>query len=326
MRLFFRLFFGCVLQIAPFGFLCLYPFEKHLRYSIRRTALLGMTVIGLLGMVFATICCGLARYYPPGQTLFNLANGVFLLALVPCLLFYLHIVQEDWRKKLFLFLFALTGALAMTSAANVVDTTLQRGPLDGLPYYGLSLLTLTLLTAICLPLLCRLLQTCYLPVADGLSSKEGGLLCALALLLFAVLLAGLMPLGYDQLYTPRSFYLYLTLLVCVFVLYMVCFRMLFYAHEKQAAKQALAQMEHQLSINREQYKRIHENIENSRRMRHDFRHHALALQGFLTAGEMEKAEEYLGQFTVSLDEAQLGIFCENRVVDTVVGYYSTLAR
>lgn len=327
MILFLRLFSGCVLQMMPFAFLCIYPFRNHLRFSVKKAAALTAGLICVLGVLFSVISYGLQYVFSPGQMLFNYANGVFMCCLVPCLVWYLYVVREIWQKKLFIFTFTLTGALAMTSIGTVIETWLQLGnEIDGLPYYGSALLTLAILTAIVLPLLLMLLKYCYLPVADGLSEKESGTLSVLSLLLFAVLSIGLVPLVYDRIYNPVSLTLYCTLLASVFFIYAVCFKMLFHAHEKLMVQQNLTQVQHQLEIHDEQYKRISDNIENSRKIRHDFKHHTLALQGYLTSGEIEKAEEYLSQYATMLYEQELVKLCDNTIVNTVVQHYRALAK
>ncbi|MEG0273435.1 MAG: ATP-binding protein [Hydrogenoanaerobacterium sp.] len=327
MILFSRMFLGCILQMMPFAFLCFYPFHQHFRYSKKKIVAITALLIFTLGIIFAATSCYLKFIYPPGQALFNYANGVFMCCLVPCLVWYLYAVKEIWQKKLFVFMFALTSALAMTSIGTVIETKLQLGKdMDGLPYYGTVLLTLAILTVIVLPLLLLLLKYCYLPVSEGLSKKESGSLSVLSLLLFAVLSIGLVPLGYDQIYNPVSLTLYFTLLAAVFIIYVVCFQMLHQAHEKLMAQQSLSQVRHQLEIHDEQYKRISDNIESSRKIRHNLKHHTLALQSYFASGEIKKAEDYLKQYALSLNEYELEKLCDNTIVNTVVNYYRNVAE
>lgn len=325
--LFFRMLYGCLLQMMPFAFLCFYPFQHHLRVSNKKVLGITIGLIGTLAIIFAAVSCYLEYIFPPGQALFNYANGVFMCCLVPCLVWYLYAVKEIWQKKLFIFMFILTSALSITSMGTVIETWLQLGKdMDGLPYYGSALLTLTFITVIFLPLLMLLLKHCYLPVADGLSKKESGSLSILSLILFLVLSGGLVPLGYDQIYNPVSLTLYFMLLVAVFVIYVVCFKMLFHAHESLLVQQNLAQVRHQMELRDEQYKHINDSVESNRKMRHDARHHILALQGFFTSGEPKKAEEYLASYVKVLDEHELIKLCNNTTVNTIVQYYRSLAQ
>ncbi|MEG2957349.1 MAG: ATP-binding protein [Christensenellaceae bacterium] len=326
MMVFLRMFSGCVLQLSPFALLCFYPFKEHTRFSKKKTLIITVSLIAALGLIFAVICLYLKSVYPREPAIFYYANGVFMCCLVPCFGWYLYAIKEIWQKKLFIFMFTVTGALAMTSIGTIIETKLQLvQDTDGLPYFGSTLLTLTILTVIALPLFWLLLKRCYLPVSDVLSRKESGSLSLLAFLLFVVLASGLVPLSYDDIYNPASLALYITLLASVFVIYAVCFKMLFHAHDKLIAQQHMAQMQHQMEIRDEQYKRITDNIESSRKLRHDMRHHAIALQGYLSAGELQKAEGYLSRFMTTLDEHELEKLCDNTIVNTVVGYYKANA-
>ncbi|KPU43501.1 hypothetical protein OXPF_29420 [Oxobacter pfennigii] len=321
-----RMLFGCMLQLAPFAFLCIYPFVDHLRYSKKKAGLLTAGLILLLSTLFAGICTYLVTIFPPGQALFNYANAVFMVCLIPCLIWYIFVVKEIWQKKLFVFFFTMTSALAMVSVCNILVTWFYRGKeVDGLPYYGTSLIILAAFTAVTLPLLWLLLKHGYKPVADGLSRKESGYLSLLSVLLFAVLASGLIPINYVNIYNPMSLFLYFALIIAVFVIYFVCFKLFFHTHEKLAVQRQLTQMEHQLALRDEQYRRITGSIENSRRIRHDFRHHIIVLQGFLTAGAILEAETYLNRYVRTLNEYEIAKFCDHTIVNTIVNHYRTLA-
>ncbi len=325
--IFFRMFFGSLLQLAPFAFLCIYPFSMHLRYVKYKAVLLTMALVLSLCLLFAVICMYLVGAFPAGQALFNYANAVFMACLIPCLLWYLFLVRGIWQKKLFVFFFVLTSALAMVSVCNIIETWLEMGQqVDGLPYYGWSLWVLAALTAVALPSLFLLLKHGYLPVSDGLSSKESGYLSVLAVLLFTVLACGLVPINYQNIYNPMSLFLFFALLFAVFIIYFFYFKLILHTHEKLEAQQQLARVEHQLVLRDEQYHRISDSIENTRRIRHDFRHHIVTLQGFLAAGQVVQAEQYLNQYIQTLNEYEITKFCDHPIVNMLINHYGTQAK
>lgn len=323
---FLRMLSGFLLQTVPFAFLCIGPFKSHLCFSKERALLWTALLLLILSFVFAGSCCYLKVVCPPGQERFIWANIVFLCSLIPCMVWYILIVRKSWQQKLFVFFFTMTGALAMTSIGTVIETKLQWNKTDGLPYYGSALLTLAILTAVVWPLLWLLIKYCYIPVCDGLSRRESGYLATLAVFLFMALAGGLVPINYENIYNPMSLFLYFTLLTAVFVIYLALFKMLFYAHENLAAQQNMTQIQHQLELRDEQYRRITDNIEHSRRLRHDIRHHLITLQGVLRSGDLEKAEEYLGQYVKQTEAYTLVRFCENPAVNVLVSYYQWAAK
>ena len=87
----------------------------------------------------------------------------------------------------------------------------------------------------------------------------------------------------------------------------------------------LQQENHFLSLQQERYENLCMAIEEARQARHDIRHHFVRLSALAEQGDMEKIKEYLSAATGKISDYNLH-FCENQAVDSVFGYYSTLAR
>jgi two-component system sensor histidine kinase AgrC len=326
---FLRMFCGCMLQLVPFALLSLYPFKNHYRLSVKKVFFIALALIVSVCLTFAAICTQLRAAAPPEQDLFYTANAIFMCCLVPCFLYFLVIVKDIWQRKIFVFLFSITAALTMTSIGTIIETWLQLedAGYDGLPYYGTTMLTLALLTIVFLPLFWLMIKKLYMPVADALSKQENGHLTILSLLLFIVLAIILIPLDYSSIYNPVSMLLYIALTAAVFIIYAVCFSMLSVSHKNLEAQEKLIKLDHYIELRDEQYKRLTESIENSRRQRHDMRHHVIALQGLLNSGNMRGATDYLKQYLSLLEKDEnTPIICENALLNTVIGYYASLAN
>ncbi|MBS5144220.1 MAG: GHKL domain-containing protein [Butyricicoccus pullicaecorum] len=323
---FFRLFAGFLLQVIPFAVLAFYPYCEHLRFSKKHSAVLTLWLILILSTLFASIGCILQNLFPPDHTLFQAVNVLFILCLLPCLIWYLYLVRAIWQKKLFIFSFALTCGLVITSINNVICTILIPSiGYDGLPYRGWAIIILTLMTALVLPLFLLILTQYYCPVEATLTSKEYTYLSGIPLFLFLLLSVGLSFIEYEHLYNPMSLFLFFTLLVLVLVIYLIFFKMVYLSYEKLRSQHDASQVRHLLSIQEEQYRHICTNIENSRRMRHDMRHHIITLQGFLQRGQVQEANKYLEQYLHAVQQGELIELCHNPVVNMVVGYYQTIA-
>ncbi|MEG0376843.1 MAG: GHKL domain-containing protein [Eubacterium sp.] len=330
--IFFRLFLGYLLQMIPFAYLCCYPFLNYLRYSKRKTLGITLLLFLTLGTLFSGGSCYLftlfsARDASNIHASFSVSNLIFMGCLIPCFFWYAFSIKAIWQKKLFIFFFCMTAALALTSTANIIEMYLYpTSDMGGLPYRGNALFTIASVTAIALPLLWLLLKYAYLPVEESLGSKESGYLSILSVLLFIILGSGLIFSNYERMNDPLLLFFYCALMVTVFVIYFVCFKLFFHTHEKLVAEQNLVQIAHQLEMNEAQYKRISDNIENSRKMRHDLRHHFLVLQGLLSTQKNAEALQYLEQFTPSLDDSAVIKWCNNTVVNMVLSHYKTLAE
>ncbi len=310
----------------PFSFLCFQPFVKQYRFSTQKMIVI-TTGLGLwLAAAFALTGSVLHGLLPHNHQLFSAVNFVFLITLIPCFLWYLYAVQTSWPKKLFVFSYALTGAFLITSINNTIITRIYLGANDGLPYQGYTPLVLFLLTSAFLPILSLLLQRHYNIMQDGFTYKETIYLSALSLGLFAFLFVGLTCLGYSNLYQPMTLFLYFALLVSVFIIIGICFKILDMAHEKLSAQQKYNEVQHQLLIQEEQYRRISDNMEMVQHMRHDLRHHMVTLQSFLENGKVQNAKDYLNHFLTTAKEFTVPSLCDNDVVNTVVGHYQSLAE
>lgn len=324
--IFFRLFFGWLCQIMPFSVLCIQPFSEHLRFSKKKSAIVTSGLCIGLAVVFALTGVMLHEKLPGNHDLFSAVNAVFFITLVICFLWYLYVVRSSWPKKLFVFSYILTGAFFTTSVNNAIITRLYLGQNDGLPYQGYTLLVLLLLTAIVLPILFLILKRYYRIMQANTTYKESIYLSIFSIGLFLLLFIGLSSLGYSNLYQPITLFLYVTLMLLVFILNGVCFKILDMAQEKLISQQKYDDAQRQLTIQEAQYRQIMENMESSRRMRHDLRHHLLTLQGFLKSGDVKQAEQYLSQTIELSEDYEIVKLCGNAVINLLVSYYQALAK
>lgn len=149
---------------------------------------------------------------------------------------------------------------------------------------------------------------CYRPLEEDLNTRECGYLSILSILLFLLLGSCLIPVNCNYIYNPFSLFLYVTLLLSIFFIYVVCFKMLSRTHERLKAQDQLMQACHQLEI------------------RDDFRHHLIILQKLLDAGDLEQAHSYLQEYTRNMDDNALVTYCKNVVVNILVSHYKAQAE
>ena len=332
MILFLRMFCGCFSQLGPYAFLCFYPFDGRYRLPKKKTILLTMLLLTGLSLFFAVASMILAAFLPTNGTfLWNMVNLVFFLCLVPCFVWYLYAVKAIWQQKLFVFSFMLTCALTITYICDYVmnSYTWYLGDHHGasLPYSGATIPGLLLTNAIVLPLLRLLIKKFYLPVRDGLDRKDSGYLAFLSLALFILLGSGLSFISVMYLVmNPLTVFLFVALLVTVFVIYIVIFRMYYFAHERTLLQQENIQVQHQLELHDEQYHRITETIQASRKLRHDIKHHIFVVQGLLAEGEIEKAEKYLSEYLDTVNQYAVMNLCGNFIINMIVSHYYAQAK
>lgn len=322
---FLRLAIGYLLQTVPFAFLCIYPFRDSLRLSIRATLALTVLLLMALAALFACTGCYLQQLYPPEQSLFQAVSSVFLLLLIPCIIWYVCIVRAVWQKKVFILSFALTCAMVLTAICNAICSNLPLH-LDGLPYSIEVILLLPLLYVLALPHLRLLIDRSYRPYADSLSHRESTTLALLTACLFILASGGLSFLDYGSLNQSVSLFLFSSLLMCVVALYVIFFRMIRLTHRQARSQREIQQTRQFLALQQEQYRRILENIHQTRRMRHDFHHHMATIQGYLQEGSPQEAQMYINRYLEQAKGYELTQLCENPTINALVSHYQAQAK
>lgn len=329
MPIFLRLFTGCAVQLIPFAVLCGYPFTESFRFSLRKTAALTAAIISGVCALFALTETLLFFLLPGSRIPMKMADFVFLVCLFPAFLWYLYAIRADWQKKLFVLSFALTSALVAISACDcIINSALFPWQDDiPLPYDPQSTVLIAAVYTIVAALLCLFLKYFYLPVEDGMSKKEGGYLAAFSLLLFFLLAITLSSINFAHLVSDAELFLpYAMLVLMIFILYAAVFKMYSLSHERHIAHEKYIQTQYQINIRDEQYRRICESIEYSRRLRHDLQHHLRSLQGLLEHKETEKAQNYLEQYLEHTNAHKISNLCGNLIANMLVSHYLGLAE
>ena len=135
----------------------------------------------------------------------------------------------------------------------------------------------------------------------------------------------MIPKYRNTLYTGRVLQCYIVLilvLLIILLLFYVMFLMMAVSLNRNAR---LQQENHFLSLQQERYENLCMAIEEAKQARHDIRHHFVQLSSLAEQGDMEKIKKYLSATTEKISDYNLH-FCENQAVDSVFGYYSTLAQ
>lgn len=82
----------------------------------------------------------------------------------------------------------------------------------------------------------------------------------------------------------------------------------------------------QLNMQKEQYLMLCYNIEETKKARHDLRHHISLIQTFLKDKEYKKLQNYIDSYKNSLPIDNDIILCDNYVVNAILCHYITLAK
>lgn len=86
------------------------------------------------------------------------------------------------------------------------------------------------------------------------------------------------------------------------------------------------QMKRQLAMQVEHLRQINQKVEESAKLRHDFRHHLRTLMALAGEGRCGELENYIRGITVINEGTRIGKLTENIELDALVQYYSNLAQ
>ncbi len=144
-------------------------------------------------------------------------------------------------------------------------------------------------------------------------------------LMFIALNLFMVPIYPTTLYTGRVLQGYIVLSIALLIL-MLMFNMIFLLMATSLNRNARLRQENQLlSMQQQRYENLKVAIEEARQARHDIRHHLNQISMLAEADDMGAIKAYLAQTVSRIPDLDMN-FCENRAVDSVLGYYCALAK
>lgn len=135
----------------------------------------------------------------------------------------------------------------------------------------------------------------------------------------------LIPGEVEMYYAGGTFHLLPLLEACIFAL-LVCVFVLFYQSARVLVGRAqLDQRTQLLEIQNHQYRALQEHMEQTARLRHDFRHSVRLLSDMAGRGDLEGIRAYLVQYEGTLTEHAQAGFCANSALNALFRYYHEMA-
>ncbi len=144
-------------------------------------------------------------------------------------------------------------------------------------------------------------------------------------LVFILLNIFMIPRYQTTLQTGRVLQGYIVLSITLLVL-LFWFIAIFLLMANSLNRNARLQQENQLlSMQQQRYESLKTAIEEARQARHDMRHQLNQISALVETGDLEDIKSYLAKTVSRIPNLDMH-FCENRAVDSVVGYYCALAK
>lgn len=89
---------------------------------------------------------------------------------------------------------------------------------------------------------------------------------------------------------------------------------------------ALKNLNHQLVLQKLQYENLKDKISETRRAKHDIRHHITVMTGYLQDGKLKELETYLTSYQNSLPDDNSVVLCQNFPINLLLLYFAERAK
>ena len=304
----------CLIVVLPGAVLCCLPVWEHLRVSPRRLVLWGGPAVLVWALLVAFAC-----------QRFQVDENLFLLpSLAAFALLYVRAVDLPAWKSISVFLAVCAVFSILCNMALEIERFLFPSPLPSL----LTWRGVAVYHFLCWLIVGLSWYPATRPARWLLREMEmpgTWYVFWILPLMFIALNLFMVPIYPTTLYTGRVLQGYIVLSVALLIL-MFMFNTIFLLMATSLNRNARLRQENQLlSMQQQRYENLKVAIEEVRQARHDIRHHLNQISMLAEADDMEAIKAYLAQTVSRIPDLDMH-FCENRAVDSVLGYYCALAK
>ena len=131
------------------------------------------------------------------------------------------------------------------------------------------------------------------------------------------------PYDYYDMYSRHAMHIYysmtVTLLIFIILLYILFYNLTYNYVENQR----ILEEQKILEIQAKEYSQLTQHVQETREIRHDFRHQITVISGLLNQGNYEELKEYLSQYESSIS-LQTKIYCRQPAVNAILSHYDLL--
>lgn len=301
-------------NFAPYVALTYYIFKKHFRFSKVTT---GLVCFLLFFVQFAT------RYW---SAMHGINTSIFMsiLRLLIFLIGYAILFNQRFGKILFIeLIFANMGNFILV-AAVCLERNLFPDITHKLYCWHSSVVMILLHLIITLPWT-REVKKHFIPMLDNhLVKKEWNyywLVPTVFYIIWQYQINSGAKTGLENIQNP---YNVLFLFIINFGALLIYYIMLMM--DGQLAKNLqLEEEQHYRDLEHVAFQTLQERMEETRRMRHDLRHHIHMVNYYLEEKNYDKLQEYVNAYRESIPDMERIRFCDNRMVNNIIFYFASQA-
>lgn len=302
-------------NFAPYILLSIYAFSKYFRFSKLTTWL----VCSLLMFVqFAT------RYWSALHGI-NTSVAMSIIRLAIFMLGYALLFNQRFGKVLFLeMIFANTGNFILIAAV-----CLERNLLPNIEHQlycwhtSVVMILLHILTTLPLALA---IKRYFIPMLDnhwvGKEWNYYWIVPTVFYIIWQYQINGGTETGLENIQNPYNVVFLFIINIGALVIYYIMLML-----DGQLARNLeLEEERHYHDVERIEYQTLQERMEETRRIRHDLRHHIHTVCYYLEEKEYDKLQEYVNTYRDTIPDGEVIRFCQHRIINNIIFYFASQAR
>lgn len=314
---------GFLMQFFPCVLLIFIPFSQEVYRFRRRSVFIWMTIASaaMAAGFSAILCLRDMEKYPRHVVI---SDPLMMLAIILILSAYIWLIKESVMKKLLVFFIVIFYAVTVFIIVNItyaflfpdqVDTTIY-------PYTVRFLVLYSAVTAVLLPLLLviviRPLKE-YIQIIETRNMRREFFIVTFFTVFYFVMTV------YYAIVTGKAglFYYFIAPMIFMTLDQILIYWLIF---RESVRRRIDSEQRRAMEIQQLQYEKIVGDMENTRRMRHDMRHHYNSLNDMLDREQFDEMKDYLSKLIDTTVKRDNEVYCKNMTVNGLLQYYIGIAR
>ncbi len=315
-KFYFEFFFAYALLI-PGAVMCLLPVRKHLRISGRKLSLILFPCLILYSLLMPFV----------EYRFLTINHNIFFTLTIPFLFIGYCMAVGLEKIKLFyitiscMAFFSFGGLGHFMADAYIINNQIKL-PDSVVPLIVQWIVTLILMCFIYLPFFYK--KIAWILEHFHMKSVWNIIWTVPALITFCNYM--MIPMDYKNATVGRIFQIYLLIDFTLLLLFLL-FQLMFHQIAKNLIEKSEQEQETQiLEIQSIQYQSLLGYIDETSRMRHDFRHTAHTLLALAQENEIGKMLSYLQEYNQQLDSYSPSLYCKHPTANAILAYYADIAK
>lgn len=314
---------GFFIQTFPCAILLFIPFQKD-TFKISKKRAISILVIFMIITSFIFACISVpfyaedSRYY---QEMTQYANVYFTCIVLLIVIFFMYVTKEKAMKKILVVMMIIHYGAFVFTLCNMIFNFQSQDYISSVYDWENNILNF-FIYALTIPFIIFFMNRVLRDVLHAMNIKavkRGCTYIIIALFLYCISIYSLSASTNTRI---NDIYLYIFLFVTL-ITDVILYIMFFSESKISMQNETLIK---QVDLFNSQYKKIASNIQETRKIRHDLRHHLNVIATLNAEGKTKELEDYLIQYTDIYQNMDAQKLCGSPAIDTILKYYIEKAQ